>query len=74
MALVEFLQALGQVFAAAKAAAIATEGAWELFQAWAEACGKGRVGQVIEERRILREVQASLAGGEADRSADEEPR
>jgi hypothetical protein len=74
VAVVDFLHAPGHVFAAARAAAIGTEGAWELFGAWAEACWKGRVGQVIEELRILQDVQASLAGGEAERRADEAPR
>jgi len=73
-AIVDFLHALGHVFAAAKAAAITTEGRWELFWAWAEACWKGRVGQVIEELRILRDAQACLCGGELERLADDDPR
>jgi hypothetical protein len=74
VAIVDFLHALGQVFAAAKAAASDAEARWELFQAWAEACWKGRVGQVIEELRTLRDVQAALAGGQAPRPADDDPR
>ena len=74
VAIVDFLHALGHVFAAAKAAAADAEGRWELFQAWAEACWKGRVGQVIEELRTLRDAQASLSGGELERLADDDPR
>ena len=74
LAIVDFLHALGHLFAAAKAAAIETEGRWELFQAWAEACWKGRVGQVIEELRTLRDAQASLSGDELERLADDDPR
>jgi hypothetical protein len=74
VAVLDFLHALGHVFAAAKAAAIDAEGRWELFQAWAEACWKGRVGQVIEELLTLRDAQASLSGGELERLADDDPR
>jgi hypothetical protein len=74
VAIVDFLHAMGHVFAAAKAAATGTEGSWELFQAWTEACWKGRVDQVIEELCILRDVQACLAGSEAERFADDDPR
>ena len=74
VAIVDFLHAMGHVFAAAKAAAPHAEGRWGLFLAWAEACWKGRVGQVIEELRTLREVQASLSGGEPERLADDDPR
>ncbi len=74
LAIVDFLHALGHLFAAAKAAAVETEGRWELFQAWAEACWKGRVGQVIEELRTLRDAQASLSGDELERLADDDPR
>lgn len=74
LAIVDFLHALGHVFAAARAAAIETEGRWELFQAWAEACWKGRVSQVIEELRVLGHVLASLSGGEVERLSDDDPR
>ena len=74
VAIVDFLHALGHVFAAAKAAAADTEGRWELFQAWAEACWKGRVDQVIEELRTLRDAQASFSGVEPGRLADDDPR
>jgi len=72
--IVDFLHTMGHVFAGAKAAAIGTEGTWELFQAWAEVCWKGRVDQVIEELRILRNIQTSLAGGEVECLADDDPR
>ena len=74
VAIIDFLHALGHVFAAAKAAAADTEGRWELFQAWAEACWKGRVDQVIEELRTLRDAQASFSGVEPGRLADDDPR
>jgi hypothetical protein len=72
--IVDFLHALGHVFAAAKAAATDTEGRWELFQGWAEACWKGRVSQVIEELRTLRDVQACLLVADVGRLADDDPR
>jgi hypothetical protein len=72
--IVDFLHALGHVSAAAKAAAREGEGHWELFQGWAEACWKGRVGQVIEELRTLRDAQACLSGGDLERLADDDPR
>jgi hypothetical protein len=74
VAIVDLLHALGHIFAAAKAAAADAEGRWELFGAWAEACWKGRVGQVIEELRTWREAQAGLCGGELERLADDDPR
>ncbi len=46
--IVDFLHALGYVFAAAKAAQPEAEGPWARFQTWAEACWKGQVGAVIE--------------------------
>jgi hypothetical protein len=69
----DFLHALGHVFAAAKAAASDVEGRWELFQSWAEACWKGRVDQVIEELRTLRDVQAGLCGGDNERRSEDDP-
>jgi hypothetical protein len=72
--IVDFLHALGHVFAAAKAAATDADGRWELFQGWAEACWKGRVSQVIAELRTLRDVQACLSVVEPDRLADDDPR
>jgi hypothetical protein len=74
VAIVDFLHALGHVFAAAKAAAPDVQGRWELFEAWSEACWKGRVGQVIEELRTLRDVQACISGVEPERRADDDPR
>jgi hypothetical protein len=74
VAIVDFLHALGHVFAAAKAAAPDAQGRWELFPTWAEACWKGRVGQVIEELGTLRDAQVSLSGGPLERWADDDPR
>ena len=73
VAIVDFLHALGHIFTAAQAAAADTEGRWELYEAWAEACWKGRVDQVIEELRILRDVHAGLCGGDLGRLADDAP-
>jgi hypothetical protein len=74
VAIVDFLHALAHIFTAAKAVAADAEGRFELFVAWAEACWKGRVGQVIEELRAWSEAQAGLCGGELERLADEDPR
>ena len=74
VAIVDFLHALAHLFTAAKAVAADAEGRWELFVAWAEACWKGRVGQVIEELRAWSEAQTWLCGGELERLADEDPR
>jgi hypothetical protein len=54
-AIVDFLHVLGHLFAAAKAAETATEPRWALFQSWAEACWQGRVDQVIDQLRVLRD-------------------
>jgi hypothetical protein len=70
----DFLHALGHVFAAAKAAASDVEGRWELFGGWAEACWKGRVGQVIEELRTLHDARACLSSADGGRPADDDPR
>ncbi|MBV8670212.1 MAG: hypothetical protein JO098_00485 [Candidatus Eremiobacteraeota bacterium] len=59
---------------AARAAAIDVEGRWELFEAWAKACWKGRVDQVIVELRTLRDAQASFFGDEVEQLADDDPR
>lgn len=74
LAILDFLHGLGHVFAAARAAAIDVEGRWELFEAWAEACWKGRVDQVIVELRTLRDAQASFFGDEVEQLADDDPR
>lgn len=74
VAIVDFLHALGHVFAAAKAAARDAEGRWELFESWAEACWKGGVDQVIEELRVLRDVQEALSPTDGERLADDDPR
>jgi hypothetical protein len=71
---VDFLHALGHVFAAAQAAATDAEGRWELFRGWAEACWKGRVSPVIEELRTLRDVQAGLSVVDVERRAHDDPR
>jgi hypothetical protein len=74
VAIVDFLHALGHVFAAAKAAADDAEGRWELFGAWAEACWRGRVDRVIAELRTWSEIQAGLRGGGLEGLADDDPR
>jgi hypothetical protein len=74
VAIVDFLHALAHLFTAAKAVAADAAGRWELFVAWAEACWKGRVGQVIEELRAWSDAQARLCGGELERLAEEDPR
>jgi hypothetical protein len=74
VAIVDFLHALAHLFTAARAMAADTEGRWELFQAWAEACWKGRVDQVIAELRTWCETQAGLRSGGLEGLADEDPR
>lgn len=74
VAIVDFLHALGHLFTAARAMAADTEGRWELFGAWAEACWKGRVDQVIAELRTWCEAQIGLCGGPLERLADDDPR
>lgn len=74
VAIVDFLHALGHVFTAAKAVTADTEGRWELFTAWAEACWKGRVDQVIAELRTWCEIQAGLCDGGLERLAEDDPR
>ena len=54
-AIVDFLHVLGHLFAAAKAVETETGPRWALFQSWAEACWQGRVGQVIDQLRVLRD-------------------
>jgi hypothetical protein len=73
-AIVDFLHVLGHLFAAAKAAATATEQRWELFQGWAQACWKGQVSQVIEELRTLRDRLGPLSDAEVEDLADDDPR
>jgi hypothetical protein len=73
VAIVDFLHALAHLFTAAKAMTADTEGRWELFGAWAEACWKGRVDQVIAELRTWCEIQAGLCGG-LEGLADDDPR
>jgi hypothetical protein len=74
VAIVDFLHVLGHLFAAAKAAPNRAEGPWGLFQAWAEACWKGRVGQVIEAIRALRDGSGPLSEAEVEALADDDPR
>jgi len=45
-----------------------------LFAAWAEACWRGRVDQVIAELGSWCEIQAGLCGGGLERLAEEDPR
>jgi len=74
VAIVDFLHALAHIFTAAKAVTADTEGRWELFTGWAEACWKGGVGQVIAELRTWCDIQAGQCGCEFARSADDDPR
>jgi hypothetical protein len=74
VAIVDFLHALAHLFAAARAMAPDTDGRWELFQAWAEACWKGRVDQVIAELRTWCDTQVGLGGCPLERLADDDPR
>lgn len=74
VAIVDFLHALAHLFTAARAMVADTEGRWESFQAWAEACWKGRVDQVIAELRTWSDIQASLCGGGLEWLADDDPR
>jgi hypothetical protein len=72
-AIIDFLHVLGHVFAAAKAAETGTEKRWVLFQAWAEACWQGQVGQVIEQLRALRDNLAPSSEGGTECLADDDP-
>lgn len=73
-AVVDFLHVLGHVFAAAKAAATGAEERGALFQAWAEACWKGQVGQVIESLRALRNDLGPVPEDDVNGLADDDPR
>jgi hypothetical protein len=72
--IVDFLHVLGHLFAAAKAAEAETAKRWAVFQAWAEACWRGQVVQVIEELRVLRDQLQPAQEGDAQHSADDDPR
>jgi hypothetical protein len=74
VAIVDFLHVLGHLFAAAKAAPSGAEGPWGLFQAWAEACWKGQVGQVIETIQALVDGLGPLSEAEVEGLADDDPR
>jgi hypothetical protein len=74
VAIVDFLHALSHLFTAARAMAPDTEGRWELFLAWAAACWRGRVDQVIAELRTWCDIQVGLRGGGLEGLADEDPR
>jgi hypothetical protein len=74
VAIVDFLHALGHLFTAARAMAADTEGRWGTFQAWAEACWKGRVDEVIAELRTWCDIQIGLCGCPLERLADDDPR
>ena len=74
VAIVDFLHALSHLFTAARAMAPDTEGRWELFLAWAEACWKGRVDQVIAELRIWCDIQIASREGGLDGLPEEDPR
>jgi hypothetical protein len=73
-AIVDFLHALGHVFAAAKAAETGAAERWALFQEWAKACWKGHVGKVIDQLRALRDAQGPLLEAEVEALADDDPR
>src|SRR5271157_471226 len=73
-AIVDFLHALGHVFAAAKAAETEAETCWMLFQEWAEACWKGQVSKVVEQLRALRDAQGPLQEDDVKGLADDDPR
>jgi hypothetical protein len=73
VAIVDFLHALAHLFTAAKHATADSEGRWELFQRWAEACWKGHVGVVIEELRLRCEIPLILSGGDLSRLAEDDP-
>jgi hypothetical protein len=72
--IVDFLHALGYVFAAAKAAQPEAEGPWALFQTWAEACWKGQVGAVIEALQGQRDGLGPLSEAEVAALADDDRR
>jgi hypothetical protein len=72
--IVDFLHALGYVFAAAKAAQPEAEGPWALFQTWAEACWKGQVGAVIEALQARRDGLGPLSEAEVAALADDDRR
>src|SRR5262249_48985418 len=74
VAIVDFLHALAHLFTAARAMVADTAGRWELFAAWAEACWKGRVDQVIAELGTWCEIQAGLCGGGREGPGGEEAR
>ena len=74
MAIVDFLHALSHLFTAARALAPETQGRWELFLAWEEACWKGHVDQVIAELRTWCDIQIASCDGGLDGLPDEDPR
>jgi hypothetical protein len=74
VAIVDFLHALAHLFTAARAMAPETEGRWELFGAWAGACWRGRVDEVIAELRTWCDIQVGLCGGPLEQLADDDPR
>jgi hypothetical protein len=71
---VDFLHAMGHVYAAAKAAETEAQKRWRLFEEWAEACWKGQVGKVIEELRVPRDAHGSLEEVEVKDLPDDDPR
>jgi hypothetical protein len=74
VAIVDFLHAMGHLFTAARAMAPQTEGRWELFLAWQEACWKGRVDWVIAELRTWCEIQGGLREDGREGLAEDDPR
>ena len=74
VAIVDFLHALAHLFTAAKAMTADTEDRWKGFEAWAEACWKGQVDQVIAELGTWSKIQAGQCGGGLEGLADDDPR
>lgn len=73
-AIVDFLHVLGHLFAAAKAVEAATEPRWALFQSWAEACWQGRVDQVIDQLRALRDRLGPVPEADTEGRDETDPR
>ncbi len=60
-AILDFLHALGHLFAAAKAVTAKTDECWALFQAWAEACWRRRTSS-SSDRTPSQPARESRAG------------
>jgi hypothetical protein len=73
-AVVDFLHALGYVFAAARAAAAEPAARWALYLGWAEACWQGRVTQVIDQLRGFQERLGMVSDEEWEALLEDDPR